>query len=271
MTRGITLIEGIDVGHVPPTPTTVYFNSPHLAQVRVNLITQASNYGFPICFAQEQCGALIQNVFPIQKTESQQISTSSKTELGLHTEAAFHPYKPTAVLLLCLRGDPNAVTTYANVDDIVKHLKPATQSILTNLWFTTSIDESFRTNGERDIELPCSVLSEVISKTSDRRAIRINPVYDICYDETLIKGINEQAVVALGELHDAIRQSIKQIVLKTGDLLILNNKTTIHGRLPFQARYDGTDRWVQRILAIETLPPKTHLNGCVITTKFGQH
>lgn len=262
MDRKITIFKDIDVGHVSPTPNTICLKSSHLHGVYQKLYAYASRYGFPISYAQEQEGNIIQNIFPIQKTETQQISTSSKTELGLHTETAFHPYKPTTVLLLCLRGDPEAVTTYAYVDEIVKHITPMMLNTLTQPWFTTSIDESFRTEGQPDMELTCSILREEVCG--------LNPLYEITYDEALMKATNAQAEEALNELREAIKKCTQKIVLDTGDLLVINNKTTIHGRRPFQARYDGTDRWVQRMLSIQTLPPPQQRTGNTVTTRFGK-
>lgn len=262
MDRKITIFKDIDVGHVPPTPNAICLKSSHLDGVYQKLYTYASRYGFPISYAQEQEGNIIQNIFPIQKTETQQISTSSKTELGLHTETAFHPYKPTTVLLLCLRGDPEAVTTYAYVDEIVKHITPMMLNTLTQPWFTTSIDESFRTEGQLDMELTCSILRE--------KVYGLNPLYEITYDEALMKATNAQAEEALNELREAIKKCTRKIVLDTGDLLVINNKTTIHGRRPFRARYDGTDRWVQRMLSIQTLPPPQQRTGNTVTTRFGK-
>ena len=260
--RRITLFKDIDIGNVPPTPNTTHIGSSHLNELRLKLHAYASRYGFPISYVQEQGGNIVQNIFPIQKTETQQISTSSKIELGLHTETAFHPYKPSAVLLLCLRGDPEAVTTYAYVDEIVKHITPMMLNTLTRPWFTTSIDESFRTEGQPDMELTCSILREEV--------YGLNPLYEITYDEALMKATNAQAEEALNELREAIKKCIRKIVLDTGDLLVINNRTTIHGRLPFQARYNGTDRWVQRMLSIQTLPPAAQTNGNMVTTRFGK-
>lgn len=243
----VTITRGIDVGDVPRTPTKQWFNLT-LTKPRRILLEAASFYGFPIAFTQEQNGALIQNVYPVKNTETQQISSSSKVELGLHTETAFHRYKPTVVLLLCLRGDSNAVTTYADVTEIVRHLSPETLTTLTKPMFTTSIDESFRTNGESDLEIACSILKESQEKST----------YEICYDDVLMKGLNEQATNALGELKQAIGRSVREVVLDTGDLLVMDNTRVVHGRLPFKARYDGTDRWLQRVFAINQLPPKSH-------------
>lgn len=243
----VTLVRGLDIGEIPPTPTVRGFNL-SLSKPRKILLEAASNYGFPISFTQEQNGVLIQNVYPVPNLETQQISSSSKVELGLHTETAFHHYKPTVVLLLCLRGDPNAATTYATIDEITKHISPESIHTLTKPWFTTSVDDSFRMNGESDMEIPCSILKEVGETKS----------YEICYDQALMRATNEQANAALGELKQAIDRSTEEIVLDTGDLLVMDNTRVIHGRLPFQARYDGTDRWLQRVLAIDNLPPKIH-------------
>ena len=266
MDRAITLIEGIDVGDTPRTPNTTDIDSPYLDGIREQLISRASEHGlFPVSYKQEQKGKLIQNILPIKKTETQQISTSSGVELGLHTELAFHPYRPSAVFLLCLRGDSTAVTTYAYVDDIVKHIQPVSLVALTRLWYITTLDDSFRTGGEEDMELYCSILREMSDGIT-----RVDPLYEITFDEVLMRGTNEQAEEAIDELKAAIKLCVKEIVLKTGDLLIINNKTTIHGRRPFQARYDGTDRWVRRMLAVYTLPPIGQLEGHVITTPFAK-
>jgi L-asparagine oxygenase len=254
MNRQTTLIRGVDIGDVPPTPMGEFEESPFFAKTRKVFISQAKTYGFPISFSQEQKGSLIQNIYPKKKMEEMQISSSSKVELGLHTETAFHRFRPTAVLLLCLRGDSNAATTYAHSDDICAKLKPATLATLTRMWFTTSLDDSFRMNGEEDVKITCSILNETPRETYPSPRL-----FDICYDEALMTGTNGQAVDALGELREAIKSSIQTITLEAGDLLVLNNRTTIHGRLPFEPRYDGTDRWLQRMLVTDTMPPDNYI------------
>lgn len=33
-----------------------------------------------------------------------------------------------------------------------------------------------------------------------------------------------------------------------GDLTLIDNDVAVHGRIPFRPRYDGTDRWLKRVL-----------------------
>lgn len=253
----VKLLTNVDIGDIPRTPAQPYFNSPSLNVARQTLLLHALDLGYPISFAQEQSGALMQNILPVHKTEYEQISTSSKVQLALHTEAAFHPYKPDYVMLLCLRGDPSAVTTYANVDDIVKLLDNEMISYLQDPVYSTGIDKSFRSSEKKYKEFTLSVLRKIS-----------NNEYNFLYDEDLMKPTNILAGMALEKLSEAISKCVKEIVLRTGDLLIIDNNKTIHGRKPFQPRYDGTDRWVQRMLVRKELPPKDHMNGHIIITDF---
>nr|BFE86607.1 hypothetical protein GCM10020093_092080 [Planobispora longispora] len=53
----------------------------------------------------------------------------------------------------------------------------------------------------------------------------------------------EAALAELGEVFDRSAQSVR---LLPGDLVIVDNRVTVHGRTAFQPRYDGRDRWLQR-------------------------
>ena len=39
--------------------------------------------------------------------------------------------------------------------------------------------------------------------------------------------------------------------MEAGDLLILKNNRTLHGRSPYSPRYDDSDRWVQRFTSYQ--------------------
>lgn len=40
--------------------------------------------------------------------------------------------------------------------------------------------------------------------------------------------------------------SVDGVWLDSGDMLLLNQRKTSHGRSPYKAKYDGNDRWLQR-------------------------
>jgi L-asparagine oxygenase len=263
---GVTIYRNMEIGDVPATPPHPHIDESITTESRKSLIDMGSILGLPVSYQQEQGGRLIQNLVPVHKTEYQQISTSSKVELEMHTETAFHPYRPSHVLLLCLRGDDSAVTTYANDFEIVEKLSDEAINVLQKPWFTTQVDESFRTNGEPNMKMTTSILRKNDSSQSAS--------WKLTYDSSFMEaaGIDDKSQIeaerALEEMRNAVNNSIQEVVLKTGDLMIINNDTTVHGRRPFQPRYDGTDRWIQRMLVVRTYPPKDHISGHIITTKF---
>ena len=256
----VTLIKNFYTdGTVPPTPTDLNFDIPEISPLQDRLIKFGETLGRVIGYKQEQNGRIIQNIIPIQKTELKQISTSSKTELQLHTETAFHPYKPTHLMLYCLRGDKSAVTTYAKLEDILAKLDDETIQILQQPFFITSLDDSFRLEGQPDCELFASVLT-----CKNKR-------WSMIYDEALMRGVNDEAQKALDNFTQAVHETTQEIVLEDGDLLVIDNRDTVHGRKPFIARYDGTDRWLQRVLISSDAIPKQHLSGNVVITNFGKN
>jgi alpha-ketoglutarate-dependent taurine dioxygenase len=253
---GITIYDDVPVGHVPLTPQTPFSSATQTETANDSLIEYAMSFGYPVGYIQEQEGRLIQDILPVYKTEHQQISTSSKSELALHTETAFHPYKPDFVLLLCLRGDFNAKTTYANLSDILPKLSTKSIDILQKEVFITGIDESFRTHGEPDMEIPVSVLKEDSSGWS------------MIYDTTVMRGTTDESIDALDEFGRAIDECVQSVALAKNQLMVIDNRNTVHGRSRFQPRYDGTDRWLKRSLVMENLPPKSDYKDGVITTRF---
>lgn len=254
---GVTLFTNVDIGEIPPTPAQPYFDGPQLETARKTLLAHAFSLGYPISFSQEQSGALVQNILPVHKTEYEQISTSSKVQLALHTETAFHPHKPDYVMLLCLRGDPSAITTYANIEDIIKLLDQEMIIYLQDYAYSTGVDQSFKKPDKKYKETTLCILKKIK-----------HDEYKFTYDEDLMKPINIFASMAMDKLSEAISKCVKEVVLKTGDLLIIDNNKTIHGRKPFQPRYDGTDRWVQRMLVSKVLPPMSEMQGHTVTTSF---
>ena len=83
-------------------------------------------------------------------------------------------------------------------------------------------------------------------------------------------GIDEEADDALCALAGATAACHTSVALDAGDLLVVDNTVAVHGRSPFTARFDGTDRWVQRAFVVTDLAPSAaDRRGRVITTRFG--
>jgi L-asparagine oxygenase len=254
---GALLVRDVPLGDVPSTPATPTAATGKDLQSELTLLAVARRLGEPVGYLPEHGGSIVQNLVPTRADIGRQTSTSSGVDLAFHTETAFHPYGPRYLLLLCLRGDPAAATTLASVNDLLPALHPETVEALRRPEFRTAVDESF--GGVPGV--PYGPARPVLGGTDERPWL--------CWDEELTTGETPAAAAALVELDAAVRERQREIVLATGDLLIVDNTRCVHGRRPFQARFDGTDRWLQRSFVVVSLEPSAHeRSGRIITTSF---
>lgn len=255
--RGALLLRGVEVGAVPTTPESPTSPTGKDLRSELALLAVARRLGEPVGYLPEHGGSIVQNLVPTRDAVGRQTSTSSGVDLAFHTETAFHPHRPRYLLLLCLRGDPTAATTLASVDDLLPALGAATVGELHRPHFRTAVDESFGGRPEVPVGPPRPVLGGGPGAPT------------LCWDAELTVGETDEARAALADLADAVAQRQRRIVLEAGDLLIVDNTRCVHGRSPFRARFDGTDRWLQRTFVVEDLAASSgERAGRVITTDW---
>jgi len=60
-------------------------------------------------------------------------------------------------------------------------------------------------------------------------------------------GWSDRSLAAFEGLCREIEAKMVGIALRPGDCAFIDNFRAVHGRSAFQARYDGTDRWLKRL------------------------
>jgi L-asparagine oxygenase len=58
---------------------------------------------------------------------------------------------------------------------------------------------------------------------------------------------DSEAAEAMDALSQVLAKAEQDALLAPGEALFVDNYRAVHGRRPFAARYDGTDRWLKRI------------------------
>jgi alpha-ketoglutarate-dependent taurine dioxygenase len=256
---GALLLRGLPVGNVPPTPESPTAWTRKDLSSEFTLLTIARRLGHPVGYQPEHGGDIVQNIVPTRSAASRQTSTSSRVELMFHTEAAFHPHRPRYLLLLCLRGDPSAITTLSSINDVLPRLDDATIDVLFERRFRTAVDESYLHGKRNVLGTPMAVLSGTRQRPS------------MVFDADLMVGVDSEAELALQALGGAVVSCQHGVVLEAGDLLVIDNSVSVHGRSPFTPRFDGTDRWLQRTFVVSDLAlSAADRVGRVITTSFGE-
>ena len=219
------------------------------------LVLYTSLLGDVFGWATQQDGRLVHDVLPIRAHENEQLGSGSRTLLTWHTEDAFHPYRGDYVVLACLRNPNGAATTVGNVDDL--ELDEADREVLFEERFIIRPDESHLTkNNTASGAIDFSHIEAlnaapppvaVLFGAPDRPYIRADPYFMDVADG------DERAAQALHGLETAMERCLTDVVLTTGDFCFLDNLKVVHGRRPFSARFDGSDRWLKRVCVTRDL------------------
>lgn len=262
---GILVISGLPVDDTRIGPTPADWKnkpvpSPTLTQ-DIAFFLIASLLGDPIGWATQQDGYIMHDVFPIKGYENEQIGWSSEETLTWHTEDAFHPLRTDYLGLMCLRNTDEVETTYADVSDV--RIDENIRAILSQERFYILPDDSHRTANrpaaeemvnqaekvaclrqrsfaqvERALNDPEPIA--VLFGASDEPYLRIDPHY--------MEGVQgEDERKALHAFGAALDSTMTGVVLRPGDICLIDNYRAVHGRRPFRARFDGTDRWLRRL------------------------
>ncbi len=250
---GVLCISGypVDQERLGPTPSH-WRGRPVPSTARreeLLLILFSSLLGDPFCWATQQDGMLIHDVFPIEGHENGPLGSSSESPLTWHTEDAFHPLRADFISFACLRNPSATATTIGYVDSL--DLPDEAKAVLFQQRFSIRPDESHlaKNNSGRDSAKFANINKmwadpdpvAVLFGDPDQPYIRADP------DFMTVRTEDQEARWALEQLIGQMDKQMFDLQLESGDFCFLDNFRVVHGRKPFRARYDGTDRWLKRL------------------------
>ncbi|MFC9434491.1 TauD/TfdA family dioxygenase [Nocardia sp. NPDC057030] len=240
---GGLLIRNLPLDNEIPATPTAEDMAPDWQALPISTLLQlaiCSRLGDVISYADEKSGRLVQDIVPMASAEQSQ-ENSGTVHLDLHTEDGFHPHKPDLVTLLCLRPDHDRVafTLLGSIGPVVAALPPDLRAALHEPWFRIRVSSSFRKHGSTGWSPWLPVVRAAGS--------------EFVLDFHAMEPRTELARQALAEMKRLQADSLSGVVLEAGDLLVIDNRGAVHGRTLFKARYNGTDRWLRRCLAVTDL------------------
>lgn len=240
--RGSLLVRGlpVDADALPDTPSTADSVQRDATVAAAVLMMVACSLGDPVAYLAEKSGALVQDVVPVAGKERFSGNAGSVL-LTFHNENAFHRHEPDYLLLLCLRADHDrtAGLRTACLREVLPLLSDAARAALFAPEFITAPPPSFGHDDETRAPTPV-LLGDPADPDMRMATIATTPV-------------TARAEAALREFGQACDTACRTLVLAPGDLAILDNRVTAHGRTAFRPRYDGADRWVQRTFVVADL------------------
>ncbi|MFF4924097.1 TauD/TfdA family dioxygenase [Kitasatospora sp. NPDC001261] len=201
----------------------------------VTLLLVSALMGTPIAWDGQQDGRFVHNIVPSPGHESEQTGASSSVLLTPHTEDAFHPGRAHLLLLCCMRNHDRIATTAAGV-----RLTALAQADLDQLKRPVApiLPDDAYEQAQQFPGRPAPV--PTLFDSPDGLTMRYDPAY------TPLEGTDEAWRGAYERLGEELARVSVAVSLEPGDVLVVDNDLVVHGRVPFRARYDGTDRWLKR-------------------------
>jgi L-asparagine oxygenase len=236
--RGI-LPASYGLGPTPGSATSPRHGAANLCALC--LIAVMNMFGEPFTFSDLYDGRLVQDVVAAQGKESAQTSEGSDCFLEWHVEDAFSSDRCDYFGLLCLRGDPAAATILAPAHALV--LPDEARKVLMQPRYAVLPDIAHSENPEPQTGVT------VLTGTCEEPEIRFDPVYLVPADPA-----DDEARSAFECLTEAVNAAAISLVLQPGDLLVVDNRRVAHARSPFPPRFDGSGRWLLRVMVCSSLP-----------------
>ncbi len=231
---GVVRMRGLPIPRsLPPTPRIPSYHVQAPAGTEPLLLGIGALVGEVIAFKDWRGGARVHNVYPLLEDADTQ-KASNVVRLAMHTEAAFHAEVPDALVLLCLRDGAAQPppTAFCDLHLVWDGLDSGDRMALEDSAFCFS---GRHRDGSTFFSDPRPIV------TADRSHMRFQ------YVDSLL-GSSPRHQQVLGRLRQGIERHTVELKLSAGDLVLIDNLHMLHGRMPFQPRYDGTDRWLQRCL-----------------------
>ena len=240
----VLLLRGLLPADVALEPTPGSATSPRqgaATSAALCLLAVMSLLGEPFTFGDLYGGRLVQDVVAAPGKESAQTSEGSDSFLEWHVEDAFSTDRCDYFGLLCLRGDPAAATLLAPARALA--LPDEVRATLAQPRYAVLPDVAHGADARPETGVA------VLTGPVDAPEIRFDPVYMVPADPA-----DEPARHAFECLTEAVGKAAVSCVLEPGDLLVVDNRRVAHARNPFPPRFDGSGRWLLRLMVCSSLP-----------------
>jgi len=249
--NGALLVKGLELGELPPNPADGGISpDKRSTDSEFTILLLTSLLGVPITYTEALKIGVIQSVSPVKGKERVNAYVSSIQPIGFHTEFSFHPIRPDYITLMCLRQDHEGVakTPAASIELAMKKLTDEQIKTLEKPIYSFSTASLFG-NDTAGIATPPFPVITYGSNGKPLFRIQLNGIE--CIDP-----VGEPALVTLRKVLEEVAVGV---ALQHGDLLMIDNAKAAHARSAFVPKYDGHDRWLQRMWIRREAPDGRYL------------
>ena len=204
---------------------------------------------YPVSYKDEN-DSIIRVVAPRKDSHNESSSQSPFTDLDWHVDAAYRPMFKNDMLSpmpdylifgVIHQGQEQLPITYVALEDVIKELENDDLSIGLSPEFTVLSPDSFK---NRMISKNVPLLSKDNNGSFYNRITLQNTIPQ-----------TERAKYFLQKIRSILDQPYMQnaVNVEIGDVVILNNKATLHKRDSYEPKWNGKDRYFIRIYSVKDL------------------
>jgi L-asparagine oxygenase len=197
----------------------------------------------------EKSGTVIQNVIPIPGKEHERSGSGSLLQFNWHTENVHEEHPAEFLMLLCLRGDKNAFTSFMLIEDILSGLDEQFLHLLLTTKFLMKTGPSYH-----KVKV---CLRSILTLEEDGG-------YTIVYNSDIARCCPQDEIgkKVYIDFQNYIEKSVPTyaISLEPGECVIIKNREALHKRDGFVVSTTVEERrWLQRVYLKS--PQYLHNNG----------
>jgi Fe(II)/alpha-ketoglutarate-dependent arginine beta-hydroxylase len=254
---GYLLLQGFEIDDEWIGPTPAHWDAPwiypRILREEIFQCLISSCMGDLFGWRTQENGRYLRHIVPIEKDKNEQLGGSSNVVLLWHIEEAFHPQRADMMTIMCYRNEEHACTNICAASDL--EIPSHYRSILSQPRFYIEPDKSHmpENNISEQWQLDNEDFARIRSFLSDPKPI---PVFQgrqgserLQVDEAFMHALpgDLEAQEALQWLFSHMNQQKHEIVMKPGDILLIDNRMTVHGRSPYVPNYGPRARWLRRV------------------------
>ncbi|MCX4091628.1 arginine beta-hydroxylase, Fe(II)/alpha-ketoglutarate-dependent [Nocardia sp. alder85J] len=258
----LCLISGLDIDQQRLGPTPRHWHdvgeqrSPVFAQ-EIFFLLCASVLGDVFGWSTQQAGRIMHDVLPIKGHENYEIGSNSVQHLSWHTEDSFHPCRGDYVALMCLKNPDEVATTVCDAADLdwsALDVDALFEPEFTQMPDNSHLPSMDGPSGDATVDRLRTRSFDLIRSWNDRPVKR--PILSGARDDPYmaldpyhmkLDGWPERSLQAFEALCAQIEGNLRNVRLRPGDTVFIDNFRAVHGRRSFRPRYDGSDRWLKRL------------------------
>ncbi|SIS42116.1 Taurine dioxygenase, alpha-ketoglutarate-dependent [Thalassolituus maritimus] len=199
------------------------------SEIDETFLSICSLLGSPIKHEKE--GDIIMKIKPNPlESKASTPAYNNGVKFDLHSELPYVHLPPDYIALLCISNEQNIGTNISNIDTILEKLDGSTIDLLSDKAYKVLIPPHF---GHTDSHSECRPM---ISRNA-------NGMYDLHVRfDGILCDTNEHRV-AVEKLKKVADENIKEIITKPGQILVINNRRSLHGRraITSDARYSSRE------------------------------